>query len=207
MYETIQERDRYKAERDTLIDDIAVVRANNEELERELSAALNGELATYDKLQEYVLELQGELSECLEENRNLDKAAEKAVSIAESENRKAEKLERENHDLKKRNALLMNTVDDSDKENKALRLQANTYFDEWQNVISKNERQQSVIEQFKHDLQYTEWEIVPALKRQNEQQEALLKDFSKFINYKLEVIPANDTYKHYRRELDKLGVK
>lgn len=47
---------------------------------------------------------------------------------------KVSRLERENHDLKKRNALLMNTVDDLDKENKALRLQANTYFDEWQNV-------------------------------------------------------------------------
>ena len=46
---------------------------------------------------------------------------------------KVSRLERENHDFKKRNALLMNTVDDLDKENKALRLQANTYFDEWQN--------------------------------------------------------------------------
>jgi len=40
-----------------------------------------------------------------------------------------------------------------------------------------------------------------------EQLVELLKDFSKFINYKLEVIPANATYKHYRSELDKLGVK
>lgn len=71
----------------------------------------------------------------------------------------------------------------------------------------ENKSQQSVIEQFKHDLQYTEWEIVPALKQQNKQQTVLLKEFSKFINYKLYVCPANDTYKHYRRELDKLGVK
>ncbi|WP_017722702.1 hypothetical protein [Staphylococcus xylosus] len=92
-------------------------------------------------------------------------------------------------------------------ENKALRLQSNTYFDEWQNALSENENLQSVIEQFKHDLQYTEWEIVPSLKKQKEQQEALLKDFSKFINYKLEVIPANATYKYYRSKLDKLGVK
>lgn len=63
----------YKAERDTLIDDLAVLKAN------------------------------------------------------------ISRLERVNHDFKKRNALLMNTVDDLDKENKALRLQANTYFDEWQN--------------------------------------------------------------------------
>lgn len=68
-----KQRDQFKSERDTLIDDIAVLKAN------------------------------------------------------------ISRLERENHDFKKRNALLMNTVDDLDKENKALRLQANTYFDEWQN--------------------------------------------------------------------------
>lgn len=67
------QRDQYKAERDTLIEDIAVLKTN------------------------------------------------------------ISRLERGNHDFKKRNALLMNTVDDLDKENKALRLQSNTYFDEWQN--------------------------------------------------------------------------
>ncbi|MEB8150491.1 hypothetical protein NGH32_07220 [Staphylococcus xylosus] len=68
-----EQRDQYKAERDTLIDDLTVLKAN------------------------------------------------------------ISRLERENHDFKKRNALLMNTVDDLDKENKALRLQSNTYFDECKN--------------------------------------------------------------------------
>lgn len=45
------------------------------------------------------------------------------------------------------------------------------------------------------------------LEQENEKQLELLQDFSKFINYKLEVSPASDTYKHYRSELDKLGVK
>ncbi|HDP5827279.1 TPA: hypothetical protein P6V00_001474 [Staphylococcus aureus] len=45
------------------------------------------------------------------------------------------------------------------------------------------------------------------LEQENEKQLDLLKDFSKFINNKLEVSPASDTYKHYRSELDKLGVK
>lgn len=45
------------------------------------------------------------------------------------------------------------------------------------------------------------------LERENENAMELLKDFSKFINYKLIVSPASDTYKHYRSELDKLGVK
>jgi cell division protein FtsB len=72
----------YKAERDSLIDDIAVLRANNE------------------------------------------------------------KLEQENHDLKKRNALLMNTVDDSDKENKHLKeyMKEETFYYQWQNCIDENEK-------------------------------------------------------------------
>lgn len=48
---------------------------------------------------------------------------------------------------------------------------------------------------------------ISRLERENEKQLELLQDFSKFINYKLEVSPASDTYKHYRSELDKLGVK
>lgn len=48
---------------------------------------------------------------------------------------------------------------------------------------------------------------VSRLEQENEKQLELLQDFSKFINYKLEVSPASDTYKHYRSELDKLGVK
>lgn len=71
-FELEKQRDQYKTERDTLIDDIAVLKAN------------------------------------------------------------ISRLERENHDFKKRNALLMNTVDDLDKENKALRLQSDTYFEQWQ---------------------------------------------------------------------------
>ncbi|SIN59117.1 Uncharacterised protein [Mycobacteroides abscessus subsp. abscessus] len=48
---------------------------------------------------------------------------------------------------------------------------------------------------------------VSRLERENEKQLDLLQDFSKFINYKLEVSPASDTYKHYRSKLDQLGVK
>jgi hypothetical protein len=48
---------------------------------------------------------------------------------------------------------------------------------------------------------------ISRLERENEKQLEFLQDFNKFINYKLEVIPANATYKYYRSELDKLGVK
>ncbi|MGW7906937.1 hypothetical protein ACWEXP_04080 [Staphylococcus pseudoxylosus] len=48
---------------------------------------------------------------------------------------------------------------------------------------------------------------ISRLERENGKQLELLKEFSKFINYKLIVSPASDTYKHYRSELDKLGVK
>lgn len=48
---------------------------------------------------------------------------------------------------------------------------------------------------------------ISRLEWENEKQLDLLQDFSKFINYKLEVNPASDIYKCYRSELDKLGVK
>ncbi|MEY8600005.1 hypothetical protein [Staphylococcus shinii] len=48
---------------------------------------------------------------------------------------------------------------------------------------------------------------ISGLERENEKQLELLQDFSKFINYKLIISPASDTYKHYRSELDKLEVE
>lgn len=104
MYEIIHERDQYKAERDSLIDDIAVLKAN------------------------------------------------------------ISRLERENERLKERNYQLAKIND-------------RLYLDNYN------------------------------LEQENEKQLDLLQDFSKFINYKLIISPASDTYKHYRSELDKLGVK
>ncbi|MCE7787006.1 hypothetical protein LHJ68_13425 [Staphylococcus xylosus] len=48
---------------------------------------------------------------------------------------------------------------------------------------------------------------ISRLERENELQLQLLKKFSGFINFKIWVSPSNTTYKHYRSELDKLGVK
>ncbi|MCD8786684.1 hypothetical protein [Staphylococcus gallinarum] len=76
-----QERDKYKAERDSLIEDIAVLRANIRRLERE------NERLFYS------------LNEMTEHDKGMCKVA-----------------------------------DGLRKENKALRLQSNTYFDEWQTV-------------------------------------------------------------------------
>ena len=45
------------------------------------------------------------------------------------------------------------------------------------------------------------------LERENEKQLDLLKKISGFIHFKLWVSPTSDTYKHYRSELNKLGVK
>lgn len=61
-------------------------------LERELEAALNGELSTYDELLKYVMELQSELMEYQKENEELYNIANKAMDIAESENEKYIKL-------------------------------------------------------------------------------------------------------------------
>jgi len=81
------QRDQYKAERDTLIDDLAVSKANISRLERE-----------NEKYSEHIGELQAQQG-----SREYTKV-----------------LEKENLEYF--------------KENKALRLQTNTYFDEWQNV-------------------------------------------------------------------------
>ncbi|MFC3468148.1 hypothetical protein CD120_09205 [Staphylococcus saprophyticus] len=94
---------------------------------------------------------------------------------------KVSRLERENHDFKKRNALLMNTVDDLDKENKALRLQSNIYFDE----LQESEKQRS--------------EFVTMLNESNN----LLSEFSQHVGNK----PSSSTYKYFRAKLDELGIK
>ena len=44
------------------------------------------------------------------------------------------------------------------------------------------------------------------LERENAEQLALLKEFSKFIDYKLYIHPGNCTYLSYRNELDQLGI-
>ena len=88
LYETRIENNKIKAERDSLIDDIAVLRANNKRLERE-----NKRLE--------------------QENRILF-------------HRDTELHENINDKLKKINSLV--------QENKALRLQSDAYFDEWQNI-------------------------------------------------------------------------
>lgn len=89
LYKALKQRDQYKAERDTLIDDIAVLRANNKRLERH--------------------------NEALKYNENF----------------------------------LWRSSRDFEKENEALRLQADTYFDEWQtaknlyNALTQHIRQKA----------------------------------------------------------------
>lgn len=56
MYEIIQERDQYKSERDTLIDDIAVLKANISRLERQNAEQL-ALLKEFRKLIDYKLTL------------------------------------------------------------------------------------------------------------------------------------------------------
>lgn len=87
-----EQRDQYKEERDTLIDDITMLKTNISRLERELEVALNGELSTYDELLKYVMELQSELMEYQKENEELYNIANKTMDIAESENEKYIKL-------------------------------------------------------------------------------------------------------------------
>ena len=140
------ERNKYKTERDTLIDDLKVLRAKNEEL-KENNEQLN-EIFNYqeNKKKEYFNEIV--------------------------------KLEKENKGLK-------------DKE-----------F----NLIMENNDLITISSAIEQADDYLRGKI-ERLEQENGKQLELLQDFSKFINYKLEVSPASDTYKHYRSELDKLGVK
>ncbi|MDN6570034.1 MAG: hypothetical protein L0L63_01130 [Staphylococcus equorum] len=91
---------KIKAERDTLIDDIAVLKANNERYR---------------------------------------KRAENAMDYAERSQCEVLRLERENEKLRSLNDIKDNAFKGADRiiknqkhENKALRIQSNTYFDEWQ---------------------------------------------------------------------------
>lgn len=89
------QRDQYKSERDSLIDDIAVLKANISRLERE--------------------------NELLMKERDYYNGRYKTVHANEVEARK------DKNEFMKQKCLL-------EKENKDLRLQSNTYFDEWQTV-------------------------------------------------------------------------
>ncbi|WP_281512668.1 hypothetical protein [Mammaliicoccus vitulinus] len=80
---------------------------------------------------------------------------------------KVSRLERENDDLK--------------HENKALRIQSNTYFDEWQEA----EKQRS--------------EFVELFNKDDE----LLSEISQHIGNK----PSSSTYKYFRAKLDGVGIK
>lgn len=48
---------------------------------------------------------------------------------------------------------------------------------------------------------------IEKLREESKEQAELLKEFSNFINYKLDVHPSNNKYIEYRSKLDKLGVR
>lgn len=48
---------------------------------------------------------------------------------------------------------------------------------------------------------------IEKLREESKAQVELLKEFSNFINYKLDVHPGNAKYMEYRSKLDKLGVR
>ena len=102
-----------------------------------------------------------------------------------------------------------NTVKDyeklSEQYNKMI-AERDTLIDDIAVLKANNERYKKRAENAMDYAERSQCEVL-RLKRENEKQLELLQDFSKFINYKLIVSPASDTYKHYRSELDKLGVK
>lgn len=125
-FELEQQRDQYKSERDTLIDDIAVLKANISRLEREKKER--------EKRAEEAMTLAEEancqvvsLKELLEINESSTKDL-----ILKLQNSDTQKIEDENKELKRLAESRKGTIKGLKRHVKDLRLQSNTYFDEWQ---------------------------------------------------------------------------
>lgn len=120
------QRDQFKTERDTLIDDIAVLKANISRLEREKKER--------EKRAEEAMTLAEEancqvvsLQELLEINESSTKDL-----ILKLQNSDTQKIEDENKELKRLAESRKGTIKGLKRHVKDLRLQSNTYFDEWQ---------------------------------------------------------------------------
>ena len=116
----------YKEQRDTLIDDIAVLKANISRLEREKKER--------EKRAEEAMTLAEEancqvvsLQELLEINESSTKDL-----ILKLQNSDTQKIEDENKELKRLAESRKGTIKGLKRHIKDLRLQSNTYFDEWQ---------------------------------------------------------------------------
>lgn len=105
-----------------------------------------------------------------------------------------------------RGGLQQRRIVDLESKYNAMKTQRDTLIDDLAVVRANSERYRKRAENAMDYAERSQCEVM-RLERENEKQLELLKDFSKFINYKLIVSPASDTYKHYRSELDKLGVK
>lgn len=77
-------------------------------------------------------------------------------------------------------------------------------------LIDRLDSQYSELETQKTALARSYKQVVEenkGLRKDNLELYELLQDFSEFINYKLFISPSSSNYRHYRSELDKLGVK
>ena len=182
------------------------MKVENKKLERELSAALNGELSKYDELQTYGRELQSDLMESQKENETLSSIAEEAMDIAESENCEVQRLERENEEIKESHIKHITNME-------------NYYKDRVQELKEKNGELQEVIEDKNSDLLFTEEENtqlkqdllrteelqdeIIQLEKDFENKHNLLSEFSQYIGNK----PSSSTCKYFREKLDSIGIK
>lgn len=70
----------------------------------------------------------------------------------------------------------------------------------------ENKREQAFTEQFKHDLQYTEWEIIPHLEQENAELHEELKSKNRIISKRLvesEILSENAQLKRQNERLQK----
>lgn len=173
MYEIIQERDQLKVERDTLIDNIEELRTNISRLEQ---------------------------------IRDIKDSALKGADI------KIKTLEQENNNLKQSVSEYKDYAESHvatylefralEEENKVLRLQEKTYFDECQNAKKELKDYQDDYEMVTNNCIYWE-DKAHWLEDESSKYIDLLSEISQHIGNK----SSSSTCKYFREKLDELGIK
>lgn len=185
-----KQRDQFKTERDTLIDDLKTLR----KLSEALKASENSLWLSSREFERERDELAAKVSRLERENEKLKEIKQEKEQLEESfqyqlEKRleyftKCQELKKENTQLKEKNGELQEVIEGKNSD---------ILFTEDEN------------EQLKQDLLRTEelQDEIIQLEKDFENKHNLLSKFSQHIGNK----PSSSTYKYFRAKLDELGIK
>lgn len=136
-----------------------------------------------------------QVSRLIAENYQLKTERNSLIDDIDWQQKKIERLEEEKEDMLLEREYYNNRYKDTirickelEHENKALRLQSNTYFDEWQNEKLTSQGLREQCKEYAQDVS----------KYLN-----LLSEISQHIGNK----PSSSTYKYFRAKLDGVGIK